>query len=230
MNQFLHSQKNNNRSPPPTDHEFQVQALMREFLHNFIYVHAWFFLPVLDVTHNKLKKYFNKCHKSLNLTFLILGFFICLVTLSPGHHLVWWSWIENIELSNCQKITAMIPNCCFGNKFLWELYIDFLLLIEMVTCCVFKVEFTMYKEDNQNQESDEDQPWIIFGEYLPMGYVVLCFFNLWFSYRIFRVLSKRKLILTFGLIYRTLSLLGKYFSKNLFLMQEKVGFQCLYLF
>ena len=115
----------------------------------------------------------------------------------------------------------MIPNCCFGNKFLWELYIDFLLLIEMVTCCVFKVEFTMYKEDNEDQESDEDQPWIIFGEYLPMGYVVLCFFNLWFSYRIFRVLSKRKLILTFGLVYRTLSLLGKYFSKKTILSARK---------
>ena len=211
MNQFLHSQKNN-RSPSPTvqvqDHEFQVQALMREFLHNF-HLHAWLFVPVLDVTLNKLEKYFNKCHKSINLTFLSLDFFICLVTLSPGHHLDWWSWIENIELSKNEIITTMIPNCCFGNKFLWELYIDFLLLIEMVTCCVFKVEFTMYKEDNQDQESDEDQPWIIFGEYLPMGYVVLCFFNLWFSYRIFRIQSNRKLILIFGLIYRTLSVFGK---------------------
>ena len=104
----------------------------------------------------------------------------------------------------------MITNCSFGNKFLWELYIDFLLLSEMVTCCAFKVEFTMYKEDNEDQESDEDQPWIIFGEYLPMGYVVLCFFNLWFSYRIFRVQSNGKQILIFAIIYRTLSVFGKY--------------------
>jgi len=87
----------------------------------------------------------------------------------------------------------MISSCSFERKFLIELYIDMLLLIQVVLTCIFI-----------NEKANVDH-YITLG---PLVYLLYACLNLMFSYMVLRPHRKRMNVLRVAIIYRIIGLLG----------------------
>ena len=87
----------------------------------------------------------------------------------------------------------MIPSCSFERKFLIELYVDTLLLIQVVLSCVFI-----------NEKANVDH-YITLG---PLVYLLFACLNLLLSYLVLRPHRKRMNVLRVAITYRIIGLLG----------------------
>ena len=94
----------------------------------------------------------------------------------------------------------MTPNSSLRNKSFWKLYVNVLVLIEIGFSC-----FVI------SQKANQEKLWLII---FPALYVLLCCFNLWFSYNIFRGQGNRMQILGAGITLRVFSVLGNCQLRN----------------
>ena len=114
-------------------------------------------------------------------------------------HIISFIWnssrisVTELKTLNQRKSTTMIPSCSFERKFLIELYVDTLLLIQVVLSCVFI-----------NEKANVDH-YITLG---PLVYLLYACLNLLLSYSVLRPHRQRMKILRDAIIARIIGLLG----------------------
>ena len=91
------------------------------------------------------------------------------------------------------------------------IYINILVLIELVTGCVFFFVLS-YRDRPIPLWPNFDVPAVIFDGFGPLFYVAICLYNFWTTNNIFNGESNRMRSLAIGIIYRIWTVLG---NKNI---------------